>query len=128
MHIYYFILTTGKRPELDCLVELLVPISSKWDLIGHELGVDIDVIGDLNKSDDKKLNEVIQKWMETKPTPTTWDNIIKVVKGHSPDIARTILEYLDQILIEQKEEIIKSTQRTPHTHNIELLVSTFNDK
>ena len=75
-YTYHFILTIGKRPELNHLVKLLTPIKSKWLSIGHELGVDIDVIDDLNKSDEIKRNEVIQKWVETKPTPTTCDNII----------------------------------------------------
>ena len=92
---------------------MLAPISSKWDLIRSELGVDIEVIEDLNKSDDLKLDQVIQKWVETKPTPTTWDNIIKVVNGpvvQSPEVASTIQEYLNQILCEQKQATIKSMQ------------------
>ena len=96
---------------------MLAPISSKWDLMSRELGVDID---DLNKSDDIKLNKVIQKWVETKPTPTTWDNIIEVVKGpilQRQDLADTIKKYLDQILIEQKQSTIKSMSRI--SYNIE---------
>ena len=92
---------------------MLAPISSKWDLICSQLGVDIEVIEDLNKSDDLKLNQVIQKWVETKSTPTTWDNIIEVVKGpvlQSPEVASTIQEYLNQILCEQKQATIKSMQ------------------
>ena len=88
-----------------------MPISSKWDLIGRELGVDIDVSDDLNKSDDEKLNEVIQKWVKTKPTPTTWDNIIEVVKRpilQCQDLADTIKKHLDHILIEEKPSTIKS--------------------
>ena len=126
VHTYYFILTTGKRPELDHLVELLVPISSKWDLIGKELGVDINFIDDLNKSDFMKLNEVIQKWIETKPTPTTWNNIIEVVKGpilQNLDVASAIEEYLDEILTELKQATVKSMQRILYIHNIEFLIS-----
>ena len=108
---YYFILTIGKRPELGRLIELLAPIKSKWDLISGELGVDIDIIDDLNKSDDMKLNEVIQKWVETNSTPTTWDNIIEIVKGpilQSPDVASNIQDYLDQILDKQEQSTVKS--------------------
>ena len=106
-----FILNTGKRPELRDLVKLLDPICTEWDVIGSQLKVDIKIIDDSNKSVETKLNEVIQKWVETKPTPTTWDNIIEVVKGpviQSKDVASTIEKYLEQILSEQRKAIIKS--------------------
>ena len=107
MYSYYFILT-DKRPELCHLVELLAPIRSNWGLIGRQLGVDIQVIDDVNKSNQMKLDEVIQIWIETKPTPTTWFNIITVVQKQSPDVADTIRKYLDQILSEQKRAKISS--------------------
>ena len=103
MHTYYFILTTDKRPAPCHLVKLLAPISSNWGLIGGKLGVNIQVIDDLNKSDDMKLDEAIQKWIKTKSSPTTWFNIIDVVKEQSPDVASTIQEYLDQIFSEQEQ-------------------------
>ena len=104
----YFILTTGKRPELHRLVELLDPICTKWDVIGRQLGVDIEIIDDVNKSDETKLKEVIEKWVETKSTPTTWNSIIEVVKAQSPGVASKIQEYLEQILSEQRKATIKS--------------------
>ena len=79
MNSYNFIATTDKRPELYHLIKVLEPISSKWGLIGDELGVHIEIIDNFNKSDDKMIDEVIKKWIETKLTPTTWDNIIKVI-------------------------------------------------
>ena len=106
-----FILTTGKRPELHRLVELLDPVCTEWDVIGCQLGVNIEIIDDVNKSDETKLKEVIEKWVETKSTPTTWNKIIEVVKGpviQSPDVARKIQEYLEQILSEQRKATIKS--------------------
>ena len=108
MHAYYyFLLTTDKRPELCCLIELLAPISSNWGLIGGKLGVDIQIIDDLNKSDEMKLDEVIQKWIETKSTPSLWFNIIEIVKGQCPDIASTIKKYLDHFFNEQEQEKIQ---------------------
>lgn len=111
MHSYYFIATTDKRPELYHLIELLAPISSKWGLIGDELGVHIEIIDDFNKSDDMMIDEVIKKWIETKPSPTTWDNIIKVVRGpviQSLCVANNIQEYLDQMLSDQEQAKIQS--------------------
>ena len=103
MYTYYFILTTDKRPTVCHLVKLLAPISSNWGLIGGKLGVNIQDIDDLNKSDEMKLDEAIQKWIKTKPSPTTWFNIIEVIKGQSLNIASTIQEYLDQIFSEQEQ-------------------------
>ena len=69
--------------------------------------MNIEIIENLKKSDDKsdemKLNEVIVKWIEAKPTPTTWINIIEVVKGENSDVAYTIMKYLNQILSEQEQ-------------------------
>ena len=105
IHSYNFILSTDKRPKLCRLVKLLAPIHSKWGSIGGELGVNIEIIDDKSdeKSDELKLNDVIVKWIETKPSPTTWFNIVEVVKRQSPDVAFTVKEYLDQILSEQKQ-------------------------
>ena len=110
IHFYYFILTTDKRPQVCHLIELLEPIHSEWHLIGGKLEVDIQVIDDLNESNKVKLGEVLRKWIKTKPTPTTWFNIIDVVKGQSPDVASTIQEYLDQILGEQEHIKMQSMQ------------------
>ena len=111
MHSYYFILTTDKRLELCHLVELLAPISSKWRLIGGELGVHIEIGDDLNKSDDMMIDEVIKNWIKTKHTPITCDNIIKVIKGpviQSPCVASNIEKYLDEMLSEQEQAKITS--------------------
>ena len=111
MYSYYFIETTDKRPELYHLIKLLAPISSKWGLISHELGIHIEIIDDFNKSDDMMIDEVIKKWIETKPSPTTWDNIIKVIRGpviQSACVANDIEKYLDQMLSEQEEANIQS--------------------
>ena len=69
--------------------------------------MDIQIIDDLNKSDEMKLDEVIQKWIETKPTPMLWFNIIEIVKGQCPDVACTIKEYLDQFFNEQEQAEIQ---------------------
>ena len=103
------IITTGKRPELRHLVQLLAPISSRWDLLGGQLGVEGDFIEGLKnceKALNTKLTEVLQKWIDTKPTPVTWEKVIEVVKGpvvQKVDVAVTIQEYLKHIRIEQRK-------------------------
>lgn len=106
----YSFLIKDKRPQVCHLIELLEPIHSEWRLIGGKLEVDIQFIDDLNESNKMKLDEVTKKWIKTKPTPTTWFNIIDVVKGQSPDVASTIQEYLDQILSEQEHIKMQSMQ------------------
>ena len=53
-------------------MQLLAPISSRWDLSGGQLGVDSNVIEGLKVSTKPhltKLTDVLQKWIDIKPTP-----------------------------------------------------------
>lgn len=103
------ILTTGKRPELRHLVQLLAPISARWDLLGVQLGVEenfIEGLKNCEKAYETKLTEVLQKWINTKSTPVTWEKVIEVVKGpvvQKVNVAVTIQEYLRHIRIEQRQ-------------------------
>ena len=89
-------------------MQLLAPVSSKWDLLGDQLGVEHNFIAGLknsNKSDQTRLTEILQKWIEMKPTPVTWDNIIKVVGGpvvQNQNVAITIQKHLKKIRIEYR--------------------------
>ena len=108
MILHVFITTLGKRPELRHLVQLLAPISSRWDLLGGQLGVEPNIIESLqnsNKPDKTRLTEILQRWIEMKPTPVTWDNIIKVVGGsvvENQSVAITIQKSLKKIRIEYR--------------------------
>ena len=103
------IITTGKRPELRHLVQLLAPISSSWEFLGRQLGVEEEFINELKKNEKAyktKLTDVLQKWIDAKPTPVTWEKIIDVVKGphaQKPDVAMALLESLKHIRIEQRK-------------------------
>lgn len=72
-------------------------------MIGVQLGVDSNTIKSLsesNKSEETKLVEILQKWTEMKPTPVTWENIIKVVGGpvvQQLNVAITIQQSLKEI-------------------------------
>ena len=53
-----------------------------------------------------KLTDVLQKWIDTKPTPVTWENIIGVVGGpvvQKQEVAITIQQSLRHIRIEQRK-------------------------
>ena len=100
-------LSTGKRPELRYLVQRLACVSSKWDLVGGELGVDENFISGLRiseNSNETKLTDILQRWMEMKPTPVTWENVIEVVGGpvKAPEVAKDIRQSLKQMRIEQR--------------------------
>lgn len=107
-------LPTGKRPELHYLVRLLACVSSKWDLVGGQLGVDENFISGLRiseNSNETKLTDILQRWMEMKPTPVTWENVIEVVRGpvvKEPEVAKDIRKSLRQMRIEQRRVKRKS--------------------
>ena len=98
----------GKRPELCQLMNLLTCISARWKLLGDQLEVEANFIECLEKStesDKTKLRDVLQKWIEMKPTPVTWENIINVVGGpviQKQDVAMTIKESLMEIRIKYR--------------------------
>ena len=108
MILYVVITTIGKRPELRHLMQILAPISARWDLLGGQLGVAPNFIESLktsNKTNETILTEILQKWIEMKPTPVTWDNIINVVGGPvvaKLDVAITIQKSLKKIRIEYR--------------------------
>ena len=108
MILHVVITTIGKRPELRHLVQLLATVSSRWDSLGGQLGVEPNFIESLktsNKFNKTRLTEILQKWIEMKPTPVTWDNIINVVGGpvvEKLDVAITIQKSLKKIRIEYR--------------------------
>ena len=91
----------------------LAPISYKADLIGHQLGVDYGFIEGLNisnKSNETKLIEVLQKWIQMKPSPVTLENIIEVIGGpvvQNKDIAIS----LQQLFRDVDKNIIKKQSK-----------------
>ena len=53
-----------------------------------------------------KLTDVLQKWIDIKPTPVTWENIIGVVGGpvvQKQDVAITMQQSLRHIRIEHRK-------------------------
>lgn len=62
----------------------LAPISYKADLIGNQLKVDSGFINGLKlstKSNETKLIEVLENWIQMEPSPVTLENIIEVIGG-----------------------------------------------
>ena len=74
-----------KPDKLEVLTKL-VCIDASWRGIGLDLGVsnnDLDGLAESNKSNQTKLDYVLQKWIEMdgQCTPVTWKVIVDVVKG-----------------------------------------------
>jgi hypothetical protein len=90
-----------KPPEHNDLLEVLVDISHKWELIGVVLEVGENIIQGLKEqTDDKlKLHKVLLSWEETKNHLFSWKTIIETVEGkivnHKAQ-AKKIREYLSR--------------------------------
>ena len=59
-------------------------INNKWDDIGLALSIPQNVIDDLKRGQDNnniKLFKVINQWIETMPSPVTWETVISALEG-----------------------------------------------
>ena len=95
MYLYY----TANKPEKHVLMRLLFPVSNKWLEIGDLLGVDSDKIDALytsNVSNQVKMSNMLQSWLDNEPTPATWDNIIDILEGplQKKSLATAIYQFL----------------------------------
>ena len=82
--IYNFFTFTANKQEKHTLLRMLSSVTTKWFEIGDLLGVDYNTIEGLhysNYSDQVKMSKMLQSWLDNKPTPVTWDNIINVIEG-----------------------------------------------
>ena len=74
------------RPDKLEVLTKLVCIDASWRGIGFDLGVsynDLQSLAESSLPDQKKLDHVLQKWIEMdgQCTPVTWKVILDVVKG-----------------------------------------------
>ena len=83
---FTLILFVVEKPRKYDVLKWLVEIYASWHGIGLDLGVsnnDLDSLAESNKSDQIKLDHVLQKWIEMdgEVTSVTWQVILDVVKG-----------------------------------------------
>ena len=74
----------GTKPKKHVLLTLLSPIYHLWRELGDLLGVDSGKINSLSISlhtDLAKMSDVLQSWLDSEPTPVTWNNIINMIEG-----------------------------------------------
>ena len=89
-------------PQLRDVHRLLVPKSSKWDRIGCGLGVDFNFREGLlrdggMRTDDNKLEAVLNNWIETHCSEVSWDNLIQVLTElEFSDIAQNVRRFLQK--------------------------------
>ncbi len=59
----------------------LKPVSAKWDEIGRELCVSLDFRSGLEQgmTPEKKLEMILNKWIESQCSTVTWESLIKVL-------------------------------------------------
>ena len=92
--IHFIVLIENK---LD-LIRLLSPIEYKWRQIGHALKIshgDLENILDQRNRNADRLADVIQVWLDKRPTEVTWSTIITAVDLPpvlEPSIAKSVLD------------------------------------
>ena len=100
--LYIFSEILGKRPTLKELLELLAPISGRWNDIGRALHADHNFLRSLetcrNIATVVKLDKVIHQWlMNDIRHLITWGDVIAVIEGdivNNKKIADKIRKYL----------------------------------
>ena len=97
-----------KKPLLNHVYLVLQGKSSKWDAIGRGFNVPLNTRETLRRdtsvSDDSRLEEVINTWLETHcHTPVTWTEFINVLttKLGFKDVAEQVYSFLE------REDIMK---------------------
>ena len=85
----------AKPPNKSDLIQLMSSIAFRWYIIGEVLGIEYNYLASLqNKisSDIEKLVEVLQHWMDTMPTPVTWNTILQVIESPPIESKITVME------------------------------------
>ena len=95
-------------PELKDVYLLLKPKSYDWHVIGIHLGVDFGFRESLQRAgvqrtDDNKLEAVLNKWIVTHCSEVSWDNLIRVL---------TELEFIDLVKEIKRKGFLETTAGT----------------
>ena len=102
----------SKVPARKDAVEILLPIKSKWYMIGVALEIssgDLDSLKESNNPYEVTLAKMISKWLDQYAEKATWEVLLKAVEGkivNSQQTGQTIREFLKI-----------SERRDPHSHS-----------
>ena len=72
---------TDAKPEKHKLLPLLSPIDYLWHELGDLLGVHSERLRHSQCSDLVKMSNILQSWLDKKPTLVTWRKIINMIEG-----------------------------------------------
>ena len=81
---YYFFLSDVLKKAPGDAEGLLNDLRDHWNMIGIALKVDSATLETLKQSpnpNDLKLADVIKAWINTKPSPVTWETLINAIEG-----------------------------------------------
>ena len=92
------------KPDRFDLLRLLGHIAYKWEQIGTALQINYGDLKSIQRnstySDFDKLSEILQLWINKKPTEVTWNTILSAVMNEPVDsctVAVKILDFVSKI-------------------------------
>ena len=103
MLLYILYIIIDSKPDKLQLIRLLTPIAYKWKEIGEALKIRHGALMSLhqsNFSDEQKLSDVVQLWIDGQPTNVKWSTIITAIESPPVDnlsIAESIRFFLSII-------------------------------
>ena len=87
-----------KRPLSCDVFDLTASHSARWNDLGRKLGIPHTYRKRLRNeasSDEDKLEDVLEKWLETESVPVTWSNLIEALEAIKlMDLVRAVKEFL----------------------------------
>ena len=88
-----------KTPKLKDVYDLTVSQSSRWNDLGRELELLPDfrrqLRNDVRSSDKDRLEEVLQKWIESASVPVTWSTLIEALEAiELKEVANRVKDFL----------------------------------
>ena len=88
-----------KTPKLKDVHDLTISQSSRWNDLGRELELLPDFRKQLRKdttsSDEDRLEEVLQKWIESESVPVTWSTLIEALEAiELKEVANHVKDFL----------------------------------
>lgn len=92
----------NKPDKLD-LIRLLTPIAYQWQELGEALKLEYGALMSLRQNlytDEKRLSEVLQLWIDRQPTNVNWSTIIMSVQDPPVGnllVAESIHSFLSKI-------------------------------
>ena len=89
-------------PRKIDLIKLLSPFSYQWIEIGESLNIpyhDLEHLQYSSSPDSYKLSKLLQKWIDMRCSPVTWQTIIDVV-GNPPVNNKALAEKIRLFLSE----------------------------